>query len=252
MTNIDKSKDVLEIAVEWDAICEKRELLIDNDKDFSLKYVTAPCILRNLAEDSPNRVIDVGCGTGFITNQISQNCDYCCGIDISAKSIELAKNKYRSKNLKFVNTTISDFNPNNKFDACVANMVFMTDPEWVSSIQQIYKVLNDNAYLLIMITHPCSWPHYWGYIDAPWFNYNKEIYIEHDFRTSLSETIGVTTHIHRPLSMYINGLIGGGFNIIKIEDPYPIEKIPDSYNYNYPRFLFIKCKKDISQQIKID
>ena len=47
-------------------------------------------------------------------------------------------------------------------------------------------------------------------------------------------------------------IIGGGFNIIKIEEPYPIEKIPDSYNYNYPRFLFIKCKKDISQQIKID
>lgn len=238
-------KNIKEIADEWNAVSQKRQEIIESGKDVSLTFVTSPCIIRNLAKEKLLKVLDVGCGTGYLTHQISTLCDLCYGIDASKESLEIAKKKYSTNNIKFLNSSIAEFNTDCQFDACVSNMVIMTDPEWEVSLKHIFKLLKDGGQLLIMLTHPCFWPTYWNYKNENWFNYNQELYIEHDFRTSFSETLGVTTHIHRPLSMYVNKIRELGFEIIKIEEPQPIANTPKEYNYGYPRFLFIKCIKRV-------
>lgn len=236
-------KHLYEIKQEWNDICDKRQEIIDNGQDISLVYVTSPCILNSLNNDTPKAILDVGCGSGYLTNQLASICETCYGIDISNRSVDIAKSKYKQNNLFFINSSISEFNTNIKFSHCVSNMVFMTDPDLKKSLKNIYELLDDNGILLAMITHPCFWPKYWKYQDEDWFDYNKEIFIQHNFKTSLSNSLGVTTHIHRPLYQYINEIISTGFEIICIEEPYPIETVPSNYIYEYPRFLFIKCKK---------
>lgn len=238
-----ESKNVCEIAEEWNRVCEKREQTINQGKDISLKYVTVPSIIKNLSEENPKSVLDVGCGTGFLTNEISKICDYCCGIDASAKSIRIAKEKYKKDHVTFQNSTISEFKSQDRFDSCVANMVFMTDPDWINSLKNIYEHLSIGGSLFVMITHPCFWPLYWEYANESWFNYSKEIYIENEFHTSFSESIGITTHIHRPLSIYFENIKLAGFDIEMIEEPMPIKGTPIEYKFEYPRFLMFKCRK---------
>ena len=91
-------KILSEIQSEWDVLCENRQNVIDSGKDFSLLSVTAPCIINALKESNSNKILDVGCGTGYLTAQLSKYCNKCVGIDISSASISLARSHYSNSN----------------------------------------------------------------------------------------------------------------------------------------------------------
>lgn len=236
-------KYLSEIQSEWDVMCGNRQEAIDTGKDFSLLAVTAPCIISELGTNNVNSIIDVGCGTGYLTSLLAQHANKCIGIDASANSIAIAKSRYGNSGAEFVVSSINDFSPNMQIDICVANMVFSCDPDWSNSIRSIYKLLARNGKLLVMIPHPCNWPKYWGFENAPWFKCNEEVYIEHDFSLSLAKALGTATYIHRPLSLYISKICGEKFLLEKMIEPYPVENLPDRYKYDFPRFLFMKFTK---------
>lgn len=238
-----KIKTIQEIAIEWDNICGLRKKLIDEEKDISLKYVTAPCIYNNIEFKKIRKILDIGCGTGYLTNLLSFKADFCIGIDISKKSIEIAKNSYNKHNLKFTFSDAINYSEDILFDAITANMVLMTDPNFKETIKKAYALLNEQGEFHFVITHPLFWPKYWGYEQENWFNYNSEIYIESNFKSSLSNSLGITTHIHRPLHSYINTILDVGFSIKKILEPLPIINTPHGYKYDYPRFIYISCVK---------
>ena len=231
------------IATEWDSICEERQQMIEQGRDPSLTLVTAPCIIKNVQSKSPRYLIDVGCGTGYLTNQLAAITERCIGIDISTMSIRIAKATYKRNNLEFEHCSIAEYSSEIVFDACTANMVFSADVNWLESLKKIHGLLCGEGRIYLIIPHPCFWPQYWKYQDEVWFHYNQEMSIKHEFATSLTSSMGITTHIHRSLEQYINGLIECGFIIEKIEEPYPAAPPPSNYCFSYPRFLFIQGKK---------
>lgn len=239
-------KNLFDISAEWDTVCKGRQSMIDGGQDISLLAVTVPNILKYVSANNPQTILDAGCGSGYLTYRAAKLSKRCIGIDISKKSICLAKSIYKENNLSFECCAIEDYVCNMLFDTCIANMVFMDDPNWLRSIKHIYDLLDKNGRLYFTITHPCFWPQYWNYQNEPWFHYNEEIFVENEFVTSFSESIGVTTHIHRPLSQYIRGLLSTGFVIERIEEIYPNTETPEGYHYEYPRFLFFQSKKGLN------
>lgn len=236
-------KCLCEVKAEWDALCTTRQNAIDAGQDYSLLAVTAPCIIKEL--DMPNNgILDVGCGTGYLTSLLAKHTTRCVGIDVSASSIDVAKLRYSDSSAVFMVSSIGNFSTDIKFDICVANMVLSCDPDWETSIRSIKNLLNERGKLLIMLPHPCYWPKYWGFDKESWFNCNEEIYIEHDFSISLAKSLGNATYIHRPLSMYITKICGEGFILEKMVEPYPVSELPEDYKYEYPRFLLLKFEKE--------
>lgn len=231
------------ICQEWDLACTNRHNAILNGQDISLQAVTGPCILNDVQREAPSSVLDIGCGTGYLTSEIAKNVDKCYGIDCSLKSIQIAQKEYSKNNISFIHTALEDFNPDVCFDMCVSNMVLTCDPIFRSSLKKINNLMHKSGSLLIMITHPCFWPKYWNFEQEPWFAYNKEIFIEHDFSISLVKSMGKATYIHRPMDMYISAIKDANFEIEDIKEPYPLCIVPKEYQYEYPRFLYIKCKK---------
>lgn len=240
--NTTKRKEISVISREWDDICCQRQEAIISGKDISYIQVIEPTIVEELKGFKSKRLLDVGCGTGVLTNTLTEYSQNCTGIDVSEKSISIAKNNYQKDGLLFIQTAMKDYKCDQLYDICVSCMALMSDPDYVDTLKSIRKALERNGVLLVLITHPCFWAKYWKIDDKEWFNYEEEIYIEHDFSISLVKSIGKATYIHRPLEQYYMALSRAGYTIEKIKEAYPVGELPDGYKYDFPRFMLFRCR----------
>jgi len=76
-------------------------------------------VLEMLAPKPGERILDVGCGTGHLTNQIAEAGADVTGMDASAEMISTARAAYPA--LKFVVADAADFSFDRPFDAVFSN-----------------------------------------------------------------------------------------------------------------------------------
>ncbi|MCW4464956.1 class I SAM-dependent methyltransferase [Glutamicibacter sp. MNS18] len=221
---------------EWDIIAPERDAQIASDHDASFSRVLEPWFLSRLGES--RSILDVGCGTGRLTSKLQRSNRQVIGLDPSASSIEIA----RSHDVRsdYVVATVEEWtaeNPHARFDLVVANMVLM-DALHIDEMFAALAHLSQRGRLLVTFTHPAFWPDYWGYASHPNFNYSDEIFVEAPFKTASFEYSLTTTHVHRPLGRYIQGLQNSGLEISCFEElrgPETPEVFP------FPRFIGIEA-----------
>lgn len=99
-----------------------------------------------------DKVLDLGCGTGIITNLLYEKSnETVIGMDLSKKMIEKAKEKYKNNpNLKFINSNFLTCDFKSKFDYII---LFNAYPHFVDKEKFKISVLNalkDNGKLAII------------------------------------------------------------------------------------------------------
>jgi len=101
--------------------------------------------------------LDFGCGTGLICNEIAAHVSIIHAIDISAKMIEIAKNKASLRkigNIDFERTTIFDEKfKEGSFDAIIAFNLFHLLEEPQKYFQRMNQILKPGG--LIISATPC-------------------------------------------------------------------------------------------------
>jgi trans-aconitate methyltransferase len=93
--------------------------LYDNKHAFVFKY--GEDLVKLLNPQAGERVLDLGCGTGYLTNLIAESETEVVGIDNSEHMIEKATSSY--PNLDFRVISADDFSFDTKFDAIFSNAV---------------------------------------------------------------------------------------------------------------------------------
>ena len=168
-------------------------------------------------------------------------------MDLSPLSIEIAEETCcGTSNITFHATTVEGFGQALDWPA-LYHCGGKYDPYDLSGLGFLRKSRRQagcpKGHLISTITHPWFWPNYWGYDNADWFNYHREVVIEAPFRISAEITEHVTTHVHRPLSVYLNSLTRQGFLVDRILEPYPNEDIQALYpeRWKFPRFLAFRA-----------
>ncbi len=247
MYKIRKKKSLLSISKEWDALASTRFLQIVNGGDITYRKVLVPNILKLIANGSVDKVLDAGCGVGFLTNLLARQSKQVIGIDPSAKSIILARNHYGSR-VTFIRTTLEKYSRENSrsVDVIVANMVLMDVVNLDEFLQSAAKALRKNGKLVFSIAHPCFWPAYYGYKNEPWFQYNKELIIEGPFKITTSPECKLkSTHVHRPLEAYIQKFYEAQFSLDILKEPMPSSSVSALYPnpWVYPRYIIGMCRK---------
>jgi len=184
------------------------------------------------------------------------------GVDISNRSIELAKNfeKMEPKNIKYHAGSICNLYmyEDAKFDAVVSNLVFMDLQDLDGALKELRRVLKPGGRLIFSIMHPCfsSSPVH-GWVRSPVDSQRGEDWlywkVDHYFDQSIEEwayfDFPPTYSFHRTLSNYVNALLKNGFTITAFEEPVPTEKdIEEHYRdlndfERIPWFLIIGATK---------
>jgi SAM-dependent methyltransferase len=204
--------------------------------------------MREIAEkQAATSVLDAGCGTGVLTGALGSHGRIVVGIDPSAKSIAVAKDHFGDV-ANFQVSTLEEYAQLNQssVELVIANMVLMDVINLSAFVHAIGKVLRQRGALVFSITHPWFWPSYYGYAEEDWFHYEKELIIESPFRISAQEDCTLqSTHVHRPLGMYLQAFSKVGLTLQELREPMPSPEVEAKYPkpWKVPRYLIGLCRR---------
>lgn len=234
MLNLRKAKSLSQIAKEWDAIAALRDDQIASGKDHSANAVLAPAILARLK--TCKSLVDIGCGTGWLTARAEEYTSLAVGVDPSKESISLARLRHPGRSIKYAAESVETFSRGHaKFESAISNMAASCAPDLQGFLVASRRILKRGAPFLLTIPHPCFWPLYWGYASHPRFKYQKTFAVEGEFKIRKEATAYLTTHFHHPLELYVSSLATAGFSVESLDELAGRE-------FDYPRFLLVGAK----------
>jgi trans-aconitate 2-methyltransferase len=120
--------------------------LYDKKHDFVFKYGEY-LVQQLLTPQEGERILDIGCGTGHLTNLIAASGAMVTGMDSSIDMIAKARNEY--PHLPFRLASVTDFNFNEPYDALFSNAVlhWVTDKE--QAVESMYNNLKPGGRLVL-------------------------------------------------------------------------------------------------------
>ncbi|MFD0726762.1 class I SAM-dependent methyltransferase [Lysobacter brunescens] len=236
MISLKNKKNPKILTREWDEIAALREEQISSGKDHSANFVLAPAIIEELPK--VYYLVDIGCGTGWLTSRASLYSKKTVGIDPSSESVSLAKVRHSRSSITYLADSVEHYSRRRLrpiFDAAISNMAASSSPDLDAFFVASRKILREKGLFIVTIPHPCFWPLYWGYASHPKFRYDKCIAVESEFKIRRQSTQMLTTHFHHPLHRYLSSLISAGFAVEKLREL-------TGRGFNFPRFMLIVCR----------
>lgn len=100
--------------------------------------------IEEIEKRNPKTLIDLGCGTGILTCELTKENRTIIGVEPSEKMLEVARNRYNENKITWVPGEITDLKD------IKANMVIMTshvaqfflkDDHWITTLKKIYDIL---------------------------------------------------------------------------------------------------------------
>lgn len=230
----------------WDKIASKRnQSLLDND-DIVFSNILLPQIKEFLNRHKKTKslhVLDIGCGTGVLTKEISFIVNSIVGVDPSSNSINEAKKNTRNiSNIHFECIDIEDFalHNNKTFDYAIAHMTLHAIENLELALSSIAKLLKQSGYFLLTLPHPVHWASIFPKTFDDNYDYKK-------ISTHSNEFYGTQTpHYHRPVEFYEAALKEAGFLIEETLEPTSPRGLMEQHGkreWKYPGFLFYLCRQ---------
>jgi SAM-dependent methyltransferase len=246
----------------WDRFADEWDNRYTNLGDRNRQYIIDPAILNILGRVKGKRILDAGCGNGYLCRLLSTKGAKVTGVDVSKRFIEIAEHREKQKSLNIQYHVGSLCNlsmfANEIFDAIVSNIVLCDLQNLNQAIQELYRVLKKEGKLVFSIMHPCfSSTSIKGWVKKPvdsnrredWLYWKVDRYFDRSVEEWRLYDFSSVYGFHRPLSDYITLLIKNGFNITDFEEPVPKkEDIDEHYRElndadRIPWFLVIGAKK---------
>lgn len=203
-----------EIARAWDAEAPIRakELAADDDPAYRALTFMVERIVVALTRNRRAKVLDAGCGLGFMARHLADAGHRVTGADLSATSVDLARRLHQDGVREVEFDTCDVRNPKNdwqdEYDIVIANMVLHNTPDLKLFLKGCYEMLKPLGLLLIVLTEPTA--------------YLEKHGVEHEYRHSCRFDFPVrprrtarshppVPYWHRPTHFYVNALALAGF-----------------------------------------
>lgn len=217
--------------------------IIREKKDDFRKYVSDPAIYRRTSKLGKKlKVLDCGCGEGYISRKLSKAGHIVTGIDLSPHLISAAigKSGKRDKYL-IVNMNKMPFKKNS-FDAVVSNQVLMELKKPEIAIKEISRIIKPEGRFIFQVLHPFTENN--SKSNTDYFKSKKHMAY---FIVSGLKSKQKGIRYHHPLRRYTNALNKNGFKIICLDEPTPSKTTPKRSDiiskFKKPQVMIIDAEK---------
>ena len=109
-------------------------------------------VLPLLEKNNELKILDVGCGTGQLIKEISDQYNKVnyLGIDVAENMIDVAKKNNKGKNIEFKNSAIESFESNEKYDIIICTHAFPYFPNKQEMIKKMAGLCNKKGQVIIV------------------------------------------------------------------------------------------------------
>ena len=231
-----------------------------SDEDNYHNKVILPNLLRLMSLKADETVLDLACGSGFLTKVIAQSGTKTIGVDVSKELIEIAKKEIGNKATFFVSSADDlSFLPDQTVNKIAIVLAIQNIEPVKKMLSECHRVLETNGKMYIVMNHPAfripknsSWQ--WDEKNksqyrrvVSYLSESKEEIEMHPGEKSGEKTIS----FHRPLQYYFKLFTNESFTVSRLEEwishkksiEGPRQKEEDRTRKEIPLFLFIELSK---------
>lgn len=188
----------------------------DDEGDFARHHLLNPTIFALAGEVAGRRVLDAGCGNGYLARMLAKRGALVTGVEPAKRLCALCLERERAEPLGVTylqrDLADADLEPSS-FDLAIANMVLMDIPDYRAAMRTLASATRAGGDLIITLLHPCfeepgdAWPAKHAVETRDYF----------DESVHPQQAFGVM--FHRPLSAYVNALLEDGWRLRRMVEP---------------------------------
>lgn len=189
-----------------------------DEGDEPRRLLLNPAIFALLGDVRGQRILDAGCGQGYLARMLARRGAIVTGVEPAANWLAAATAREGAKPLgiTYLQADLSTFiladHRLERFDAVVANMVLMDIPDDVAALRNCVEALRPGGSLIFSLTHPAFEEDM-----AAWERQGYVAVREYLADYALPQTFAV--RFHRSLSHYLNLTIDAGCVLRRIVEP---------------------------------
>lgn len=210
-------------SIEWDT-------WIGDEGDNNRLYNSDPVLWQMLGDVNKKKILDAGCGNGYLSVKMAKAGAYVTGVDVSENMILYANEKARKEKekkdieLKFMFDSCSNLvtQLDSYFDIVVSNYVLMDVSDIENAIKSFYRVLKKGGVCINVFSHPCfGSPNLPERLedDSVRFTWTSSYFESLKFRQEWGPFKTEFISFHRPLSFYFKIFKDAGFKVIDFREP---------------------------------
>lgn len=199
----------------WNAKYETQEAW-GPEGDFGRQHLLNPAIFRLLGLIAGKRILDAGCGQGYLSRLLAGRGALVTGIEPAANALAFAlrEEQMEPKGITYRRADLSTLDDlRDSFDAAIANMVLMDIPDYRSAMRNCIAALKPGGSFIFSLQHPC--------FEEPSAEWPAKRYVAvHEYLDEFTREQGPGTYLfHRPLSHYLNLMVSLGCALREIVEP---------------------------------
>jgi len=148
-----------EVRESWNRKASEWHAHVGRDGDSNRRLNSDPVLWRMLGDVRGLRVLDAGCGTGYLTAQLARSGARVVAIDIAPAMIEIARANVADVGGQ-VDVRLDDGQTlatvaDASIDRVVSNYVLMDLPDHEAALRAIARVLVPGGWAVAVFLHPC-------------------------------------------------------------------------------------------------
>ncbi|MFW9921129.1 MAG: class I SAM-dependent methyltransferase [Candidatus Thorarchaeota archaeon] len=146
----------------WERFSEEWLTRLDSDSpdegDMNRRYVIDPALMKLIGDVSGHRILDAGCGNGYLSRKLARLGATVTGVDFTSPFIDYCKRRESENPLgcTFIQASLDDlsFFDEKMFDLVVSNIVMVDVVNFKQAFREICRVLTDDGRFIWSNTHP--------------------------------------------------------------------------------------------------